>query len=41
MSHADALVCGQQQKAGPSISKYGRLKLGRSASNVRTNRSTE
>ena len=44
MSHADALVCDgdQQQEAGPSFSKYGRIKLCRSASNVPTsNRSTE
>ena len=36
------LVCDgdQQQEAGPSFSKYGRLKLCRSASNVPTNRST-
>ena len=29
MSHADVLVCegDQQQDAGPSFSKYGRLKL--------------
>ena len=35
------LVCDgdQQQEAGPSFSKYGRLKLCRSASNVLTNRS--
>ena len=32
MSHADVLVCDgdQQQEAGPSFSKYGRLKLCRS-----------
>ena len=43
MSHANVLVCDgdQQQEAGPSFSKYGRLKLCRSASNVPTNRSTE
>ena len=43
MSHADALVCDgdQQQEARPSFSKYGRLKLCRSASNVPTNRFTE
>ena len=43
MSHADVLVCDgdQQQEAGPSLSKYERLKLCRSASNVPTNRSTE
>ena len=43
MSHADARVCDgdQQQETGPSMSKYGRLKLCRSASNVPTNRSTE
>ena len=43
MSHADALVCDgdQQQEAWPSFSKYGRLKLCISASNVPTNRSTE
>ena len=41
MSHADVHVCDgdQQQEAGPSFSKYGRLKLCRSASNVPTNRS--
>ena len=28
MSHADVLVCdGDEQEAGPSFSKYGRLKL--------------
>ena len=39
MSHAHVLVCDsdQQQEAGPSFSKYGRLKLCRSASNVPTN----
>ena len=44
MSHADVLlVCDgdQEQEAGPSISKYGRLKLCRSASNILTNRSME
>ena len=43
MSHADALVCDgdQQQEAVPSLSKYGRLKLCRSAFNVPTNISTE
>ena len=43
MSHADALVCDgdQQQEAGPSFSKYGRLKLCRYASNVPTNIFTE
>ena len=43
MSHAVALVCDgdQQQEAGPSFSKYGRLKLCRSASDVPTNRFTE
>ena len=43
MPHADALVCDgdQQQEAGPSFSKYGRLKLCRSASNVPTNSSAE
>ena len=43
MSHANALVCDgdQQQEAGPSFSKHGRLKLCRSASNVPTNRSME
>ena len=48
MSHTEALVCdGDQQQitpqqvAGPSFSKYGRLKLCRSASNVPTTRSTE
>ena len=43
MSHADVLVCDgdQQQEAGLSFSKYGRLKLSRLASNVPTNRSME
>ena len=45
MSHADVhvLVCDgdQQQEAGLPFSKYGRLKLCRSASDVLTNRSTE
>ena len=43
MSHTDAFVCDddQQQEAEPSFSKYGRLKLCRSASNVPTNKSTE
>ena len=43
MSHSDVLVCDgdQQQEAGQSFSKYERLKLCRSASNVPTNRSTE
>ena len=43
MSHAEVCVCGgdQQLEAGPSFSKYRRLNLCRSASNVRTNRSTE
>ena len=43
MSHADVLVCDgdQQQEAVLSFSKYGRLKLCRSAINVLTNRSTE
>ena len=43
MSHEDVLVCDgdQQQEAGLSFSKYGRLKLCRSASNVPTNESTE
>ena len=42
-SHADVLVCDgdQQQEAGPSFSKYGRLKLCGSASNELTNRSAE
>ena len=43
MSHANVLVCDgdQQQDAGSSFSKYGRLKLCKSSSNVPTNRSTE
>ena len=43
MSHADVFVCDrdQQQEAGPSFSKYGRLKLCKSASNVPTSRSME
>ena len=42
MSHADVLICdGDQQEAWPSFSKYGRLKVCRSASNVLTNKSTE
>ena len=43
MSHADTLVYDgdQQQEAGPSFSKYRRLKLCGSASNVPSNRSTE
>ena len=43
MSHADVLVYDgdQQQEAGPSFSRYGRLKLCRSASNVPTSRYTE
>ena len=43
MSHADVIVCDddQQQEAGPSFSKYWRLKWCRSASNVLTNRSME
>ena len=43
MSHADVSVCDgdQQQEAVPYFSKYGRLKLCRSASNVPTNRYTE
>ena len=43
MSHADALVCDgdQQQDARSFFSKYGRLKLCRSTSNVPTNGSTE
>ena len=43
MSRAGALVCDgdQQQEAVPYFSKYRRLKLYRSASNVPTNRSTE
>ena len=42
MSHADKLVCdgNQQQEAGPSFSKYGRLKLYISASKVPTSKST-
>ena len=38
MSHADILVCDcdQQQEAGTSYSKYERLKLYRSPSNVPT-----
>ena len=38
MTHADGLVCDgdQQQEAGPSFSKYGRLKLCRSDNNVPT-----
>ena len=43
IAHADVLVCdrNQQQKAGPSFSKYGGLKLCRSDSNVPTSGSTE
>ena len=41
MSHANVVVCDGDQQGGPSFSKYGRLKLCRSASNVLTNRSTE
>ena len=43
MSHADVLECDgdQQQEAAPSFSKYGMLKLCRSASSVPTSRSTE
>ena len=43
MSHADDLVCNgdQHQEEEPSFSKYERLKLCRSASNVPTSRSTE
>ena len=43
MSHANALVCDgdEQQEAGPSFSKYGRLKLCRSACTVPNNRYTE
>ena len=43
MSNADGLVCDgdQQQEEGSSFSKYGGLRLCRSASNVPTNRSTE
>ena len=43
MSHADIFVCDcdQQQETGPSFSKYGRLKLCRSASNVPTSRSID
>ena len=43
ISHTDVLVCDgdQQQEAGPSFSKYRRLKLCRSAGNVPTDRSTE
>ena len=42
-SHLDILVCDgdQQQATGPSFSKYGGLKLCRSASNVPTSRSPE
>ena len=42
MPHAYELVCDgdKQQEAGPSFSKYGRLKC-RSASNVSTSRSTQ
>ena len=42
MSHAEVLVCdGDQQEAGPSFSKYGRLKLCITTSNVLTNRYME
>ena len=43
MSHVDVLVCDgdQKQEAGPSFSKYWRLKLCRSDSNVPISRSTE
>ena len=43
MSHADVLLCDgdQQQEADTSFSKYERLKLCRSDSNVPTMRSTE
>ena len=43
MLHVGVLVCDsdQQQEAMPSFSKYRRLRLCRSASNVLTNRSTE
>ena len=43
MSHAYTGICDgdQQQEAGQSFSKYGRLKLCKSASNVPTHRSTE
>ena len=37
MSHTDVLVCD----AGPSFSKYGRLKLCISISNILTNKTTE
>ena len=39
-THLYVMVINQQE-AVPSFSKYGRLKLCRSASNVPTNRSTE
>ena len=43
LSHTDVLVYGgdQQQETGPSFSKYGKLNLCRSASNVLTYISTE
>ena len=43
LSHVDVLVCDgyKKQEAGPSFSKYGRIKLCISASNVLTSRSTE
>ena len=43
MPHADVLVCDgdQQQEAVTSFSKFGMLKLYRSASNVLVSRSTE
>ena len=43
MAHADVLVCDcyQKQEAGPSFSKYERLKWCRSTRKIPASRSTE